>query len=187
MTEESEPRPPPFTEEALALRFAGRHGADLRYVAAWGKWMIWDGQRWRIDDTLRAFDLARALCREAASVCTDQKLASVLSSARTVAAVVNLARADRRMAATVGQWDADPWLLNTPAGVINLQTGDQRPASPDDFCTHITGAAPAGDCPTWRVFLDRVTGGDLELQLFTQRVVGYSVTGSTREHALFFA
>jgi hypothetical protein len=35
-------------------------------------------------------------------------------SAKTVAAVERLAKADRRLAATVSQWDADLWQLNTP-------------------------------------------------------------------------
>jgi putative DNA primase/helicase len=35
-------------------------------------------------------------------------------------------------------------------------------------------------------FLKRITGGSSELQSFLQRVIGYSLTGSTREHALFF-
>jgi putative DNA primase/helicase len=38
----------------------------------------------------------------------------------------------------------------------------------------------------WLHFLDRVTGGDLELQSFLQRIIGYSLTGITREHAFFF-
>ena len=33
-------------------------------------------------------------------------------SAKTVAAVEMLARSDRRIAATVDQWDRDPWLFN---------------------------------------------------------------------------
>ncbi len=32
-------RPPAFSDEALALRFAERHAIALRYVAAWGKWL----------------------------------------------------------------------------------------------------------------------------------------------------
>ena len=43
---------PEFCDEALALDFA-RHQADaLRYVAAWGKWLIWSDGIWRFDDTL---------------------------------------------------------------------------------------------------------------------------------------
>src|SRR5690606_26604467 len=33
---------------------------------------------------------------------------------------------------------------------------------------------------------ERITGGDGELQAFLQRMCGYALTGSTREHALFF-
>ena len=47
-----EPRPPAFSDEALALRFAEFHANDLRYVAAWGRWIIWDGISWQIDNTL---------------------------------------------------------------------------------------------------------------------------------------
>jgi putative DNA primase/helicase len=36
-----------------------------------------------------------------------------LASARTRAAVVSMAREDRRLAATVEQWDAKPWFFNT--------------------------------------------------------------------------
>jgi putative DNA primase/helicase len=53
----------------------------------------------------------------------------------------------------------------------------------------LTGAALAGegkDCPLWLRFLDRVTGRDVELQAFLQRMIGYCLTGSIREHALFF-
>ncbi|MBA3516864.1 MAG: hypothetical protein H0T75_04305 [Rhizobiales bacterium] len=39
--EPQEARPPAFTDEALALRFAEKHAHDLRYVAPWGKWQIW--------------------------------------------------------------------------------------------------------------------------------------------------
>src|SRR5205807_1758534 len=35
-------------------------------------------------------------------------------------------------------------------------------------------------------FLDRVTGGNSELIAYLARVAGYSLTGSTQEHAMFF-
>ena len=38
-----EARPPAFTDEALALHFAEARAEDLRYVAAWSKWLMWDG------------------------------------------------------------------------------------------------------------------------------------------------
>ncbi len=184
--ERADARPPAFSDEALAIRFAELHAGDLRYVAAWSRWMIYDGGRWQVDDSLRAIDLARRVCREASAECKDPRLASALASAKTVAAVEKLAKADRRLAATVDQWDADPWLLNTPDAVIDLRTGRGRNHRPDDYLTKLTAVGPGGRCPTWHGFLDRVTGGDRELQAFLQRMAGYAITGMTSAHALFF-
>lgn len=179
--------PPAFTDEALALRFADLHANDLRYVAAWGRWLHWDGTMWRHDDTLKAFDLVRAVCREAAASCNRDKVAAVIASAKTVAAVERLAKSDRRLASTTEQWDRDPWLLNTPKGTVDLQTGRMRRHDPYDYITKTTAVGPGGECPLWLAFLDRVTGGDLELQAFLQRMLGYGLTGDTSAHALFFA
>ncbi len=155
-------------------------------MATWGRWLIWDGRRWRFDETLHAFDLARAICREAAAECDKPNVSKILASGKTVAAVDRLAKADRRLAATTDQWDADLWLLNTPGGTIDLRTGELRAHDPADYCTHMTAVAPGGACPGWQEFLSRVTGGDGELQSFLRRVAGYALTGSTAEHALFF-
>ncbi len=174
------------TEDALALSFTRRYHQDWRYVAAWGKWLVWDGQRWRSEDTLAATDLVRHVCRHASVKCSNPKVAAKLAASSTVSGVERLARADRRHAATTDEWDADPWLLNTPGGVIDLTHGRMRPHARTDRMTKITTATPRGDCPTWRQFLEEVTGGDEELQAYLQRMAGYALTGSTREHALFF-
>lgn len=181
-----EPRPPAFSDDALALRFADKHADDLRYVAAWGRWLSWTGTHWRFDDTLRAFDMARDVCRAAAASCNKPKIASVIASAKTVAAVERLAKSDRRIAATIDQWDADPWLLNTTGGVIDLRTGQMREHRADDYLTKITAVAPGGDCPRFLQFLDEITAGNSALVSYLQRVFGYALTGDTREHALFF-
>jgi putative DNA primase/helicase len=174
------------TEDALALAFTRRYHRDWRYVAAWGRWLVWDGQRWRNEDTLAATDLIRSVCRQTALRADDRKVAAKLASSGTVGGVERLARADRRHAATTDEWDADPWLLNTPGGVVDLKTGRMRANDRADRMTKITTATPRGECPQWRSFLCDVTGGDQNLQDYLQRMVGYALTGSTREHALFF-
>jgi P4 family phage/plasmid primase-like protien len=50
----------------------------------------------------------------------------------------------------------------------------------------MTAVAPGGAYPLWYSFLEEITGGDAELATFLQRVAGYCLTGSIREHALFF-
>jgi putative DNA primase/helicase len=93
----------PTTEEGLALAYAARHAGELRYVAEWARWMRWNGSRWAVENTLAAFDLARAICRETAEKCNKAKESRRLLDARTVVAVEKLAKADRRLAATVDQ------------------------------------------------------------------------------------
>lgn len=174
------------TEDALALAFTRRYHRDWRYVAPWGRWLVWDGQRWRTEDTLAATDLIRSVCRQTAVRADNPKVAAKLASAGTVSGVERLARADRRHAATTDEWDADPWLLNTPGGVVDLKIGRQRPHERADRMTKITTATPKGKCPQWASFLSDITGGDADLQSYLQRMVGYCLTGVTSAHALFF-
>jgi putative DNA primase/helicase len=101
----------PVAEDSIALLFAERHGHELRYVAMWARWLSYVGACWTYDDTLHVFDRARTICREIATA--SDKPAAAVASAKTVAAVERLARADRRLAATTSQWDATGWLINT--------------------------------------------------------------------------
>lgn len=176
---------PAFSDEALALEYAAEHSEDLRYVAQWGTWSQWTGTHWRMDRTLFAVDQVRLTVRNAATV-ADKRRESI-ASAKTVAGVERLARSDRRLAATVDQWDADPWLLNTPAGVVDLRSGYLRPHNPRDFLSKITAVSPGAlICPTWMGVMERVTNGDRALESFLQRMLGYALTGDTSAHALFF-
>jgi putative DNA primase/helicase len=179
---------PPNAEDAIALTFAERHADKLRYVAAWGRWLAFDRTRWQFDDTLHAFDRARAICREVAL--DIDKPATTVASAKTVAAVERLAKADRRIAATVAQWDSNGWLLTDEASTIDLRNGIGRAPDPLDYITKKTACrcAQAGTKhPLRSKFLKRITSGDAELQGFLQRYVGYCCTGFTNEHVFVFA
>jgi putative DNA primase/helicase len=179
----------PFTEDQLALRFSARHAHDLRYVAIRNQWYKWDGIRWAPEPTLLAFDLARASCRDDARDYGNGKPPSKLYTAKTVAAVQLLARADRRQAATIEQFDTNTWLITTTDATYDLRTGLGRPPNPLDFITKKTAchAAPAGtEHPLWTAFLDRITAKNSELQAFLQRYFGYCLTGETSEHRFIF-
>lgn len=166
------------SDDQIAAVFAEKHRNDLRYVAAWGKWFEWQGGCWREEKTLRAFDLIRETCRAQGIERSGM--------AKMVGAVHALARTDRRLAATVEQWDPDPWLLNTPGGVVDLRTGQVRPHRPEDYMTKITTVGPRGDCPLFLAFLNRIMGEDEALIAYLQRVFGYCASGDTSEQAIFF-
>jgi putative DNA primase/helicase len=176
-----------FSDEVLAQNFIEKHLADVRYTALWGKWLIWDGRRWAPDERLATFSLVRELCYAKARGVKHQNAKSI-ASAGTVAAVERLARSDQRIAVAASEWDADAWLLNTPGGTVDLQTGEIREHNPDDKLTKIAGIAPNRHCkiPLWKSFLKTVTNDNAGLVAYLQRVAGYSLTGSTCEHALFF-
>jgi putative DNA primase/helicase len=185
----------PLTEDALALRFSERHADDLRYVAVQSQWFRWTGTHWRKEETSLAFDLVRKSCRNDAKEYGNGRPERSVYSAKTVAAVERMAKADRRQAATVDQWDRDDLLFTTGgttsmAQTFDLITGNARPPTPADYITKSTtcGAAPPGTPhPTWSAFLDRITDGNTELQAFLQRYIGYCCTGSTTEHVFVFA
>lgn len=174
------------TEDGLANAFTRRYGVDWLYCAAWGKWLVWNSVRWNVDKSLYVNFLSRTICRAASFKANSARLKARLASSSTISAVERIARSDPRHASLVEHWDSDPWLLNTPGGVIDLHTGAKRAHQRSDRMTKVCTAVPHGDCPNWLVFLQDVTGGDAELVAYLQRMVGYCLTGDISSHALFF-
>lgn len=170
------------SEDSIALLFAHNH-PEFRWVQQWGSWYYWNGKVWLKDEKLLVFTRVRTLIR---NIATDPKTAKTLKKSATVSAVAKLSRCDYRVAATADQWDADIFLLNTEGGIVNLLTGNLSNHDPGKYMTRIVGCTPHLECPRWMAFLVEVTDGDYELIAFLQRVIGYALTGSVREHALFF-
>ena len=171
----------------MAIAFADMHADELRYVSEWGQWFIWDGTCWRLDKKRKVFSMARNICRTVANACNDTaKVRRGIASAKTRAAVVSLAGEADQLVASIDQWDTDPWLLNTPDGVVDLRSGKLRPHQITDYMTKQAAVSPKGDCPLWLKFLDEITAGNVELQSYLQRVAGYCLTGMTHEQELFF-
>jgi putative DNA primase/helicase len=112
--------PPQFSDESIALEFAERYKNLMRYVAKWGKWFIFGGRRWSEDQTLQSFDYSRHLCREFAATAQPEVAYTIASSAK-VAAVERLSKADRKLAATVDQWDKDPFAFNNTDGLTDIE------------------------------------------------------------------
>jgi putative DNA primase/helicase len=109
----------PLTEDAIALRFAAQHEHDLRYVDERSTWFKWDNTRWQPEKTLLAYDLIRDRCRADAVEFGNGKPPAGVTSAKTVAAVERLAKADRRHATTIEQWDSNDWTFNAEEAVDN--------------------------------------------------------------------
>ena len=181
-----------LSDGTLKEMFVARHENDIRYVDGMKRWYRYDGKRWKRDEKKAHLNDAWTLCRDVAQRCLSDKelkhLAPKIDSVGTVRAVLELASADPRIAAEPDQWDQDPWLLNTPDGVVDLRTGKIRPHRPEDYLSKMTPVSPDWEMqtPVWLKFLDDIMLGKKELIAYLRRVLGYGLTGSTREHALFF-
>jgi putative DNA primase/helicase len=181
---------PSLSEQWMATEFANRHIDDVRYVAPWKKWLCWNGQRWEDDDKRQAHDLADQLCIEYARRAGKRALSVASAGFRT--AVLSIASDKPQLAASTDYWDRDPWLLNTPTGVVNLKTGVLRTARPNDYMRMMTRVGPRvtrndGDnCPKWLDFLHQIMNGDAALVKYLQMVCGYVLTGVTTEQQMWF-
>lgn len=179
-----------YTDQGNADLLATRYGAQLRYVPARKEWIEWDGLRWRwCEDvgevTQAAVETIRAIKPESEAQ-RQHKTKSL--SRRAIEAQVTLASRHAGMRTAIEALDADPWILNTPSGIVDLRTGAVRPSTPDDNCTRITGCpySPGTAAPRWSAFLDETFGGDPDMIGFVQRLAGYSALGLVTHHVLPF-
>jgi len=181
-------------ESAERAQFFKQYENSMIYVKSWNTWLEWRDGRWQDDETGVALHLARNICKKASTEAQKrsdlgqkaQKIATVLSSRKMFTNVSGICQTDPRHAAIPAQFDADPWILNTPDGVVDLKTGDMRPARRDDYSRKTTAVSPGGACPVWQKFLHKATAGDVELMSYMQRVAGYFLSGSTAEQIFFF-
>ena len=185
-----------FTDLGNAERFIDQHGEDVRFCEKWGRWLIWDGQRWKIDESSeiikRGHETVRAIYREAAITTDDDQRKKIAkhalgSEARTK--VENMIKsAIPYLPISPNQLDQDAMLLNCANGMVDLKTGNLLPHDKSKMMTKLAEVEydPESECLRWIAFLDMVMAGDKDLQYFLQCAAGYSLTGRTDEHCIFF-
>lgn len=95
---------------------------------------------------------------------------------------------ETRLGMPMKDLDRDPWLLNVANGTVNLRTAELQAHDPGDRITQLSDVEwdDRATAPTWEAFVRQAMGGDLELVLYLQRLVGYATTALTTEHVLAF-
>lgn len=184
-SEPPSPDPSPtaeVSEDAIALAFTEAYRDTLRFDHDVGRWFRWDGVYWKRDGTDLAMHYTRQFARDLSAAKRALCKASVASGAE------RFARADRAHAVTNEIWDADPFLLGTPGGTVDLRTGEMAPGEPEQYISKQTAITPEHGPPLlWLKFLREAMNGDEAMVTFLQQWCGYCLTGDTREHALAFA
>ena len=165
------------------------------WVDEWG-WLVWDGCRWQRDpNAVRVLALAREILpayyaerATRADARLQQELYRAAAKACSVSHLRNaLDLARGRLLTPLERFDADPFLLNTPSGIVDLRTGALIPHAPAHYLTKLTNAPydPDVAAPLWAQFLDDVFLGDAELIDYMQVALGYSITAHTCEQKMF--
>jgi putative DNA primase/helicase len=159
---------------------------NLRYVPERRAWLLWDGQRWVVDEhgvaaqgaalrvaehyhqqVVEMGERAKAdglddkerkhLEQVAESI---KKWATQCRSKRSIDNMLALAKSDLRFTLSVLLLDKDPWLLGVENGVVDLRTGLLRDAAREDYVTRRATVSydPDAKAPRWTSFIGEVTG-----------------------------
>lgn len=190
----------PHTDYGNAERLVAMFGNDIRYDEDQGLWFVWDKKRWCKSKggqlTAKAKATIRQTYREAIDTAEKEgqpvkdipltEWARKSESKGLLQAMVFLTQDE--VPITTDELDSNPMLLNVQNGTIDLTTGQIRKQRRVDYITQL---APVGydlnaTCPQWEHFLDRIFNGNQSLISYLQRAVGYSITGSIKEHILLF-
>lgn len=190
-----------LTEQGAAVEFVDRFGSRIRYSGSFG-WMFWDGQRWVLNaepevymlvlqyaddlygqarvalqaaEDKNAQDRALALYKQAVRLRSSSGQKGLMTQ---VQRVVNEPKPE--------SYDALPWDLNTPDGIIDLRSGEMRPHDPRAKCTKITafGVEADSDDAEWHRFISYVTGGDVDFARYIQTLAGMAAVGAVYEEGL---
>ena len=172
------------------------HSKDVRYCLTQDKWYIWDSKCWAIDDTAeltkRGHKPVRSIYKEAVNTKDEEKRKAIAKHAIKSEARSRVESMLHSVKPYVPirpkEFDLHPSLLNVANGIIDLETGELLPHSRDLYLTKVIDINydKSAECPEWERFIELITGGDEDLQIFLQHAFGYTLTGRTDEHCLFF-
>lgn len=186
-----------FTEFANGERLAAKHGPGIRYCHPWRKWLVWDEKRWKEDDTAAIDRLAketvRSLWDQLGQIPSEKareaffRFIAGSERAGKLESMKTLAASEKGIPVLPRALDADPWKLNCLNGTLDLKTKALAPHRKEDMNTKLAPVNwnPEAKAPRWESFIWEVTGSREGLFGFLRRIVGMSLTGVVKDHALF--
>ncbi|MGO3307195.1 MAG: phage/plasmid primase, P4 family [Sphingobacterium sp.] len=182
-----------------ADRFIDHFGDLARFSFIDKKWFYYNGSYWDLDLTGNVRSMVDAMVEmmksEPVNAFGDLDLEEVekefgkhikrsRSSTGKKAVVEEL---KHRLTVLPNDFDKDTMLMNTENGYVDLANGvlhehDISKMFSQQANTEFTEKI---DAPEWEQFLEDIFASDFELINYIQKAVGYSLTGSTREQAMF--
>lgn len=185
--------------------FAALYGETYRYLNSRQEWYAWNAPDsshgfWSLDSDLTRNECAVKAARTRHHNLVDDPPKSDSRAAfawclksesrERINACVELAQLQSPISVKFSecpQWDADPYLLGFPNGVLHLPSGTFFPPDPTvkiSLPLHFD-YSPDAECPEWMKFLSEVQP-DAGMVDFLQECWGLTISGSTAEQKMFF-
>lgn len=182
-----------FSDDGNAQTLIERYGSVIKYCPERGQWLTWQGTKWEWAEGKNG-GIVREYAKKVARSLPDNDKEAMkhrrysLSAMGTTNMLVQAATSPG-VAIRLNNLDDRPYELNTPAGIVDLRTGQILPHLPDHLHTRMTLCAPDFDADQtrWQLFLQQTFAGHEEILPYIQRLAGYSASGVVNEHVLPFA
>lgn len=199
--------PDDYTDIGEAKAFVREYGRYVLYCKS-TDWLWYDDTRWEGDNYEKVHGLVQDFTQrqleesdqmyqvEANKEKPNKKLLAMLKSYKNFAYKERSSRRQKdcmneakpQINIKIKAFDNDPYILNTPDGEIDLRTGQMNPHRPEHHLMKITSVGPSRDNQDiWYDFLDRLTGGDHQLQQYLQLVTGMAAVGKVYYEGLVVA
>jgi putative DNA primase/helicase len=174
------------------------YGRDIRYNAAWKKWIVWNGKHWETDESgalihekglvmIRNFYAELLKSDDHKERIEIEKFGMISESVRRREAFVKAAQYIKELNIKSEDFDANPWLLNVKNGTIDFSTGEFMEHSQEEMITKVANVEydQKADCPLWKKFIREIMDYKEELINFVQTAAGWALTGDTSEQTMF--
>lgn len=183
-------------EIGMGNAFADYFKPIARYNSERGIWYVYDGSVWRADsENLRVAELAKLLADKLYLFALEIKEEDArkrfiervkkLQLRRNRDTMIKDAKSVFPLA--MKNFDRDIYLFNMANGTLDLRTGEFRDHRPEDFLTKVSPVVydPEAKCDRFIRFMDEVMMGDKDTARYTQKALGYALSGDTRMECFF--
>ncbi|MEG3029480.1 MAG: phage/plasmid primase, P4 family [Oscillospiraceae bacterium] len=181
-----------------ALRFRDFAKDMIRYNHTDKAWYTWDGTRWHYDGTESIKRIADKMLLE-----MDKDIFGLQDKEEIMAVKAHIRRSKSSkgkqafivetqhlegVAVEPKDLDRHKGLFNLANGTLNLKTGKVGVHKKIDNITKRSEVSydKNAQCPVWLKFLGDITNNDIQLIDYLQCLLGYCLSGSTREQCMFF-
>ncbi|MEU9047236.1 MULTISPECIES: phage/plasmid primase, P4 family [unclassified Kitasatospora] len=163
-----------------AAALAAWSSGTIRYAPGLG-FHVWDGRVWVRSDVRVRQEIHRM--GAALVLSGDPKSAKGYTMTTRIDNLMTELKSIPGVHVAAEEFDARPDLIAFRNGVVNLKTGELGPHDQADLLTYCLDLDydPEAECPRWLRFLAEVFPDSPDMPDYIRRVIGYGITGHTRE------